>query len=149
MVLVVVTDPSTRGSATPQADTPYPMRSKANSPQDQDESSMTRMTREMLARAEGFVWLIGRVLDQRRFAYHFGSGSADGVRRALDAYHAPDGGFAFGLEPDVRGPASQPVTMATALKLLDETGPAGRGDRSATVRLARQRQRSRRRDPSR
>jgi hypothetical protein len=64
---------------------------------------MTRMTREMLARAEGFVWFTGRVLDQRRFAYHFGSGSADGVRRALDAYHAPDGGFAFGLEPDVRG----------------------------------------------
>ena len=83
---------------------------------------MTRTTREMLARAEGFVWLTGRVLDQRRFAYQFGSGSADGVRRALDAYHAPDGGFAFGLEPDVRGSASQPVTMATALKLLDETG---------------------------
>ena len=80
------------------------------------------MTQEMLARAEGFVWLTGRVLDQRRFAYHFGSGSAVGVRSALDAYHAPDGGFAFGLEPDVRGSASQPVTMATALKLLDEIG---------------------------
>jgi len=68
------------------------------------------------------VWLTGRVLDQRRFAYHFGSGSAAGVRSALDAYHAPDGGFAYGFEPDVRGPTSQPVTMGAALKLLDETG---------------------------
>ena len=83
---------------------------------------MTRMTQEMLAGAEGFVWLTGRVLDQRRFAYHFGSGPAAGVRSALEAYHAPDGGFAFGLEPDVRGAASQPVTMAAALKLLDEIG---------------------------
>jgi len=83
---------------------------------------MTRMTREMLAKAEEFVWLTGRVLDQRRFAYHFGSGSAAGARSALDAYHAPDGGFAFGLEPDVRGPVSQPVTMPAALKLLDEIG---------------------------
>jgi hypothetical protein len=83
---------------------------------------MTRVTQEMVARAEGFVWLTGRVLDQRRFAYHFGSGTAAGVRSALDAYRAPDVGFAFGLEPDVRGQASQPVTMATALKLLDEIG---------------------------
>src|SRR5215469_18582983 len=82
---------------------------------------MTRMTREMLARAEGFVWLTGRVLDQRRFACHFGSGSADGVRRALDAYHAPDGGFAFGLEPDVRGPASQPQWSSIA---ASESRPA-------------------------
>jgi hypothetical protein len=33
-----------------------------------------------------------------------------------------DGGYAFGLEPDVRGPVSQPA----ALRVLDEVGALGR-----------------------
>jgi hypothetical protein len=76
----------------------------------------------MLTRAESFIWSTGRVIEQRRFAFLFASGAPAGVRAALDAYRAADGGYAFGLEPDVRGPAGQPITLPSALRVLDEIG---------------------------
>ncbi|MFI6977032.1 hypothetical protein ACIBSV_00425 [Embleya sp. NPDC050154] len=112
---------------------------------------MDWITRDMLERAERFLWTSGRVLEQRRFAYLFGtkdgkaehdgaehdrardrtgagrgSGKVDderaGVLAALYAYRSPDGGFAYGLEPDVRGPLPQPATLRTAMPILAETG---------------------------
>ncbi|MEW5660474.1 hypothetical protein ABGT92_34965, partial [Streptomyces cinereoruber] len=62
-----------------------------------------------LARAERFVWLTARVLEQRRFAYHFQRGGADQVETALTAYLNEDGGYGHALEPDLRGPVSQPL----------------------------------------
>jgi hypothetical protein len=77
----------------------------------------------MTERAGRFLWTSGRVLEQRRFAYLFGAESeSTGVLTALDAYRGTDGGYAFGLEPDVRGPASQPIALPSALKILEETG---------------------------
>ena len=81
---------------------------------------MTRLTAEMRERAAGFVWLTGRVLDQRRMAYFTGEDDAAGVLTALASYATVDGGYAYGLEPDVRGPLPQPLTVMTALRLLDE-----------------------------
>ncbi|KUJ68751.1 hypothetical protein ACZ90_16950 [Streptomyces albus subsp. albus] len=75
-----------------------------------------------LARAERFVWLTARVLDQHRFAYHFLDGGADAVETALTAYERSDGGFGHALEPELRGPVSQPRHAVRALRLLDETG---------------------------
>ncbi len=75
-----------------------------------------------LARAEQFVWLSARVLEQRRFAYHFLDGEADAVEAALTAYANGDGGYGHALEPDVRGPASQPLHTAHALRVLDSIG---------------------------
>ncbi len=72
--------------------------------------------------AEHFIWLTARVIDQRRFAYLFGDGTADGVLAALDAYRNPDGGYGWALEPDGRGPVSQPIHVLTALEILDEIG---------------------------
>jgi hypothetical protein len=83
---------------------------------------MGRLTESMLARAEDFVWLTGRVLEQRRFAQLFRSGPATGALAALDAYRAADGGYAFGVEPDVRGPAAQPVSLPAVLRILDQLG---------------------------
>ncbi|MFH9355673.1 hypothetical protein [Kitasatospora sp. NPDC017646] len=76
----------------------------------------------MIERAGRFLWTSGRVLEQRRFAFLFGS-EADpaGVLAALDAYRGADGGYAFGLEPDVRGPAAQPISLPAALRVLEET----------------------------
>ena len=73
--------------------------------------------------AARFLWTSGRVLEQRRFEFLFG-GTADpaGVLVALDAYRSQDGGYAFGLEPDVRGPAGHPISMPSALRILAETG---------------------------
>ncbi|MEV6317637.1 hypothetical protein [Streptomyces sp. NPDC051776] len=90
-----------------------------------------------LARAEHFVWLTARVLEQRTFAYHFLSGTpgasgeadlspaADAVETALDAYRNGDGGYGHALEPDLRGPVSQPLHTAHALRVLDSIGRCG------------------------
>ena len=66
-----------------------------------------------LARAEQFVWLTARVLEQRRFAHHFLGGGADAVETALDAYLNDDGGYGHALEPDLRGPSASPCTPRT------------------------------------
>ncbi|MFD9504329.1 hypothetical protein [Streptomyces sp. NPDC060035] len=75
-----------------------------------------------LARAEQFIWLTARVLEQRRFAHHFLDGSADVVETALAAYLNEDGGYGHALEPDLRGPVSQPLHTAHALSVLDSIG---------------------------
>lgn len=75
-----------------------------------------------LARAGHFVWLTARVLEQRRFEYHFLGGGADAVETALDAYRNDDAGYGHALEPDLRGPVSQPLHTAHALGVLDDIG---------------------------
>ncbi|CAM5533187.1 hypothetical protein SSPIM334S_03860 [Streptomyces spiroverticillatus] len=78
-----------------------------------------------LARAAHFVWLTARVLEQRRFAHHFLGGGADPVETALNAYQGEDGGFGHALEPDLRGPVSQPLHTAHALRVLESVGRCG------------------------
>ncbi|MFJ3821547.1 hypothetical protein [Streptomyces nodosus] len=78
-----------------------------------------------LSRAEGFVWLTARVLEQRRFAYHFLGGGADPVETALTAYRNEDEGYGHALEPDLRGPVSRPLHAAHALRVLDSIGRCG------------------------
>ncbi|MFD0330000.1 hypothetical protein ACFQZC_21815 [Streptacidiphilus monticola] len=90
---------------------------------------MTWLNESMLDRAGRFLWTSGRVLEQRRFAWHFGGpaepADREGLLAALDGYRTPDGGYAFGLEPDVRGPAPQPLAVPTALRVLAEAGALG------------------------
>lgn len=85
----------------------------------------TPPARSPLFRAEQFVWLTARVLEQRLFAYHFLNGAADPVEAALDAYRNEDGGYGHALEPDLRGPVSQPLHTAHALRVLDAVGCCG------------------------
>ncbi|MCS0605758.1 hypothetical protein NX794_31820 [Streptomyces sp. LP11] len=84
-----------------------------------------RPARSPLYRAEQFVWLTARVLEQRLFAYHFLHGAPDPVETALDAYRNEDGGYGHALEPDLRGPVSQPLHTARALGVLDAVGRCG------------------------
>src|SRR5689334_20636599 len=88
--------------------------------------------RSPLARAEHFVWLTARVLEQHRFAYHFLGGGADPVDTALAAYRNEDEGYGHALEPDLRGPVSQPLHTAHALRVLDSIGRCG-GQRAERV----------------
>ncbi|GAA2487281.1 hypothetical protein [Streptomyces gobitricini] len=78
-----------------------------------------------LTRAEHFIWLTARVLEQRRFAHHFLGGGADPVEAALTAYLNEDGGYGHALEPDLRGPVSLPLHTAHALRVLDSIGRCG------------------------
>ncbi|GDY86465.1 hypothetical protein SAVCW2_56640 [Streptomyces avermitilis] len=85
----------------------------------------TPSARSPLSRAEHFVWLTARVLEQRRFAYHFLGGTADAVETALAAYRNEDDGYGHALEPDLRGPVSQPLHAGHALRVLDSIGRCG------------------------
>lgn len=76
----------------------------------------------LLSRAEHFIWLTARVLEQRRFEYHFLDGDPSTVETALDAYRNTDGGYGHALEPDLRGPVSQPLHTAAAVQVLDSIG---------------------------
>ncbi|MEU8734801.1 hypothetical protein AB0C68_36230 [Streptomyces tendae] len=89
-------------------------------------------SRSPLARAEHFVWLTARVLEQRLFAHHFRGGDPDPVETALEAYRNEDGGYGHALEPDLRGPVSQPLHTACALRVLDAVGRCG-GQRAERV----------------
>ncbi|NUT47283.1 MAG: hypothetical protein HOV94_08215 [Saccharothrix sp.] len=76
----------------------------------------------MIEAARSFLWLNARVLEQRRFLHLFDGGPGDAVAAAVVAYRNDDGGFGHALEPDGRGPESQPLHTYTALSLLDEVG---------------------------
>jgi hypothetical protein len=75
---------------------------------------------DVLDAAAGFVWRTGRLIDRHRFAHRFLDGDRAPVLAALAAYQNPDGGFGNAIEPDLRGPASQPETLEVALWVLDE-----------------------------
>ena len=76
-----------------------------------------------LRRAETFLWTSGRVLEQRRFEVLFGRAPDGlGLAAALAAYWTDHGAYAYGLEPDIRGPEPQPLTAATALAVLEDAG---------------------------
>ena len=72
------------------------------------------------SQATDFVWRTARLLDRHRFAFLFLDGPRDAVLAALRPYQNADGGFGHALEPDLRGPVSQPLPVWSALRVLDE-----------------------------
>lgn len=70
--------------------------------------------------AERFVLANARLLDRHRLAVLLRRASVTPVLDALRAYRNPDGGFGHALEPDVRGPGSEPVATLHALEVLAE-----------------------------
>ncbi|MGO8950301.1 MAG: hypothetical protein ACLQUY_22105 [Ktedonobacterales bacterium] len=72
------------------------------------------------SKSTDFIWRTARLLERRRYAYLFLDGEQQAVLEALCPYQNPDGGFGNALEPDLRGPVSQPVPTWTALGVLDE-----------------------------
>jgi hypothetical protein len=79
-----------------------------------------------LGSAASFLATHARVLDRRRFEFLFGSGDAGAVLAAVDGYRNPDGGYGWGLEPDLRAPESQPGGALHALEVFAEVGPTPR-----------------------
>lgn len=86
---------------------------------------MEKRERETLRRAREFIYTNARLLDRKRFAFHFEAGSAEEVLDALKPYQNADGGFGNALEADMRCPQSQPVTTETALMVIREAGGFG------------------------
>ncbi|WOF23736.1 hypothetical protein N8K70_03395 [Microbacterium betulae] len=88
-----------------------------------------------IGRAASFLAAHGRVLDRRRFALLAGEATSrerGAVLAAVEGYRNGDGGFGWGLEPDLRAPESQP---AGALHALEAIGDAGPETTPTTVRL--------------
>jgi hypothetical protein len=80
------------------------------------------MDETRLSRAEEFLYKNARLLERRRFEFHFRQGSREAVLGSLEAYRNQDGGFGNGLEPDKRVPDSQPIDQEFALHILHQTG---------------------------
>jgi hypothetical protein len=74
---------------------------------------------ERLERAEDYIWRNARLLERHLFAFLFRGGDAGLVVPALRPYQNRDGGFGNALEPDMRGPHSQPFHTEFALRVLD------------------------------
>jgi hypothetical protein len=70
--------------------------------------------------AVSFATGSARLLDRRRLDLLLGTGTPEAVLAALDGYANDDGGFGWGLEPDLRGPESQPAGAMHALEALNE-----------------------------
>lgn len=77
-----------------------------------------------LAAAAGFLASSARVLDRRRFDLLFGGGGVEPVLAAVDGYRNADGGFGWGLEPDLRSRTSQPGGALHAFEVFADVGEA-------------------------
>lgn len=65
-----------------------------------------------------------RLLDRRRFQLLVEEAEPDAAFAAVDAYRNPDGGYGWGLEPDLRSPESQPGGALHAFEALADAAPA-------------------------
>ena len=77
-----------------------------------------------IAAAERFMLESARLLERHRLAMLLHGAPSESVLTALHAYRNADGGFGHALEPDVRGPDSEPVSTLDALAVLVDVGAA-------------------------
>jgi len=71
-----------------------------------------------------FMAAHARLLDRRRFDVLVSGAPPDGVLAALEAYRNADGGYSWGLEPDLRDTLSQPAPALHAFEVFEDIAPA-------------------------
>src|SRR3981081_3382563 len=77
-----------------------------------------------LSAANEFMATHARVLDRRRFELRIGLTDPSAALGALDGYRNVDGGYGWGLEPDLRSPESQPGAARHAFEVFEDIAPA-------------------------
>ncbi|WP_067468896.1 hypothetical protein [Actinomadura macra] len=77
-----------------------------------------------LTKASDFMAMHARTLDRRRFEALTGEGDREALRSAVNAYRNLDGGYGWGLEPDLRSRTSQPGPALHAFEVFAELAPA-------------------------
>lgn len=83
---------------------------------------MVLLTQDQFEKSKKFIFRFGRLLDRKRFLYHFENGSKDEVQQVLSCYQNSDGGFGHGLEMDVICPVSTAIGAEVAMAYLEEIG---------------------------
>lgn len=76
-----------------------------------------------LPAAVAFMAGHARTLDRRRLELLLGRGEPGAVLAALEAYRNPDGGYGWGLEPDLRAAESQPAGALHAFEAIGDVAP--------------------------
>jgi hypothetical protein len=76
-----------------------------------------------LGAASDFMAAHARLLDRRRFDVLARGASPEGALAALEAYRNPDGGYSWGLEPDLRDTRSQPGPALHAFEVFEDVAP--------------------------
>jgi hypothetical protein len=74
--------------------------------------------------AADFMATHARLLDRRRFDVVVNGAAPDAALAALDAHRNPDGGYGWGLEPDLRSTSSQPGPALHAFEVFEDVAPA-------------------------
>ena len=76
--------------------------------------------------ARTFMTTHARLLDRHRFDLVVGRGDGDPQRAlaALSGHRNPDGGYGWGLEPDLRAASSQPAGALHAFEAMEDAAPA-------------------------
>jgi hypothetical protein len=77
-----------------------------------------------LPAALSFMASHARLLDRRRLELLLDDAGAGPVLAALDGYRNPDGGYSWGLEPDLRAPESQIGGAYHAFEVFADVAPA-------------------------
>jgi hypothetical protein len=77
-----------------------------------------------LDRAREYLDANARLLDRHRFDLLVDDGDPDALLTTLASYANPDGGFGWGLHPDLRTRSSQPVAAIHAFETLEEAAEA-------------------------
>jgi hypothetical protein len=77
-----------------------------------------------LTAASDFMATHARLLDRRRFDVVVHGAPPDGALAALAAHRNPDGGYGWGLEPDLRAIESQPGPALHAFEVFQDIAPA-------------------------
>ena len=75
-----------------------------------------------LRAAVGFMAGHARTLDRHRLNLILGQGDRAAVCAAVDGYRNPDGGYGWGLEPDLRSATSQPGGALHAFEAFADIG---------------------------
>jgi hypothetical protein len=76
-----------------------------------------------LGAAAKFMAGHARPLDRRRFGVVIDGDPPEGALAALSAYRNPDGGYGWGLEPDLRSSGSQPGPALHAFEVFEDILP--------------------------
>ncbi|MGH2924179.1 MAG: hypothetical protein ACRDKH_09155 [Solirubrobacterales bacterium] len=74
--------------------------------------------------AADFIAAHARPLDRRRFGVVVDGDGPEGALAALSSYRNPDGGYGWGLEPDLRSASSQPAPALHAFEVFEDILPA-------------------------